>query len=80
MAVSVFITVLLCHALRVPNHARLASTTVAVCMVTASIHPTLDPIQNSALRLSESSIGTVIAILAALIWMGPEEPPNTADL
>ena len=78
MALSIFVTVLLCHALRVPDHARLASTTVAVIMVTASLHPTLSPILNAALRLSESSIGTVMAVLAALIWWGPKERPNTA--
>ena len=72
MAAAIFVTVLLCHAVRVPNHARLAATTVAVIMVTASLHPTLSPTLNAVLRLSESSIGTVIAVLAALLWRGPE--------
>jgi uncharacterized membrane protein YccC len=75
MAASIFATVLLCHAVRIPNHARLAATTVAVIMVTASLHPTLNPIQNAALRLCESSIGTAMAVLTVLIWAGPKEAP-----
>ncbi len=78
MAASVFATVLLCHAARMPDHARLAAITVAVIMVTASLNPTLNPILNAALRLSESWIGTAMAVLAVLIWPGPKEPPNTA--
>ncbi len=76
LAVAMFATVLLCHAARIPDHARLASITVAVIMVTASLNPTLDPIQNAALRLSESCIGTVMAVLAVLVWPGPNEPLN----
>jgi len=72
MAVSIFVTVLLCHAVQVPDHARLAARTVAIVMVTASLHPTLSPILNAALRLGESFIGTVIAVLVALIWIGPK--------
>ncbi len=78
IAVSIFVAVLLCHAIRVPDHARLAASTVAVVIVTASIHPALDPIVNAALRLSESFIGTVMAVLMVLIWRGPKEPSNVA--
>lgn len=68
MAVSIFATVLLCHAARIPDHARLAVITVAVIMVSASLNPTLNPIQNAALRLSESWIGAAMAVLAVLMW------------
>jgi uncharacterized membrane protein YgaE (UPF0421/DUF939 family) len=78
MAVSIFVTVLLCHAVRVPDHARLAAITVAVVMVTASLHPTLNPILNAALRLGESFVGTLIAVLTVLIWIGSKEPSNAA--
>jgi uncharacterized membrane protein YccC len=76
MAASMFATVLLCHAARIPDHARLASITVVVIMVTASLNSTLNPILNAALRLGESCIGTAMAVLAALIWPGPKEPPG----
>jgi uncharacterized membrane protein YccC len=76
MAGSVFAAVLLCHAVRIPDDARLAALTVAVIMVTASLNPALNPIANAALRLLESSIGTAIAVLAIQVWSGPEEPPN----
>jgi uncharacterized membrane protein YccC len=78
MAVSIFVTVLLCHAVRVPDHARLAAITVTVVMVTASLHPTLNPILNAALRLGESFVGTLIAVLTVLIWIGSKEPSNAA--
>lgn len=68
MAVSVFATVLLCHLVRIPDHARLASITVAVIMVISSLHPTLDPIQNAALRFCESCLGTAMAVLVILLW------------
>jgi uncharacterized membrane protein YgaE (UPF0421/DUF939 family) len=78
MAASVFATVLICHGVRIPDHARLAAITVTVIMVTASLNPTLNPIQNAALRFSESCIGIAIAMLAVLMWPGPKEPFNTA--
>jgi uncharacterized membrane protein YgaE (UPF0421/DUF939 family) len=78
MAVSIFATVLLCHASRIPDHARLAALAVGVVMVVSSLHPTLHPIQNAALRFSEACIGTAMAALAILMWPEPTEPPNSA--
>lgn len=72
MAAAIFITVLICHAARIPDHARLASITVAVIMVVASMSPTLNPLQNAGLRFIESCIGTAMAILAILIWPEPK--------
>ncbi len=74
MAAVTFATVLVCHAVRIPGHASLAANNVAVIMVTASLHPTLNPFQNAALRFSESCIGTAIAVLVVLLWPGPKEP------
>jgi uncharacterized membrane protein YgaE (UPF0421/DUF939 family) len=68
MAVSIFATVLLCNAVRIPSHARLAASSVAVIMVTASLHPTLNPVFNAALRLLESFIGVAVAVFVILIW------------
>jgi flagellar biosynthesis protein FliR len=78
MAASIFATVVLCDAARIPDHARLAAITVVVIMVITSIDPTLNPIQNAALRFSESCIGTAMAVFAVLLWPGPKESPKTA--
>jgi uncharacterized membrane protein YccC len=71
MAASMFVTAVVCHGIRIPDHARLAAITVGVIMVTASLNPTLNPIQNAALRFSESCIGTALAVIAVLLWPGP---------
>ena len=76
MAASIFITVLLCHAARIPDHARLAAITVAVIMVAANLSPDLPPIQNAALRFIESCIGAALGTLAALLW---PEPRSLSD-
>ena len=73
MAVCIFGTVLLCHAARIPDHARLAALTVAVIMVLSSINQALSPILNAALRFAESCIGTALAVLVVLMWPGPAE-------
>lgn len=58
MAACIFATVLLCHASRIPQHARLAALAVGVVMVVSSLHPTLHPILNSIPRFGEACIGT----------------------
>jgi len=68
MAVTIFATVLICHAFHVPSHARLAAITVIVIMVTASLDPALSPGLNALLRFVESSIGTGVAVLEVLLW------------
>jgi len=73
MAVCIFGTVLLCHAARIPDHARLAALTVAVIMVLSSVNQALSPILNAALRFAESCIGTALAVLVVLMWPGPAE-------
>jgi uncharacterized membrane protein YccC len=73
MAVSIFGTVLLCHAARIPDHARLAALTVAVIVVLSSVNQALSPILNAALRFAESCIGTALAVLAVVTWPGPTE-------
>ena len=71
LAGAVFVTVILCHVARIPDHARLAALAVSVVMVVSSFHPTLHPVLNSALRLAEACIGTAMAALAALVWPEP---------
>lgn len=68
MAVAIFATVLLCAAVKVPSHGRLAAITVIVVMVTSSLDPKLSPGLNALLRFAESCIGTGVAVLAVLVW------------
>jgi hypothetical protein len=70
MAASMFVTAMVCRGARIADHARLASITVGVIMMTASLDPTLNPIQNAALRFSESCIGNALAVLAVYISPG----------
>ena len=70
MAVAIFATVLLCAAVKVPSHGRLAAITVIVVMVTSSLDPKLSPGLNALLRFAESCIGTGVAVLAVLVWPG----------
>jgi uncharacterized membrane protein YgaE (UPF0421/DUF939 family) len=68
MAVSIGITVLLCHTFRISDHARLAALTVAVIMVVSLADPRMNPLLNAGLRFGESCIGTGIAVLAVVLW------------
>jgi uncharacterized membrane protein YccC len=70
MAVAIFATLLLCAAVNVPSHGRLAAITVIVVMVTSSLDPRLSPGLNALLRFAESCIGTGVAVLAVLVWPG----------
>ena len=70
MALAIFATLLLCAAVNVPSHGRLAAITVIVVMVTSSLDPKLSPGLNALLRFAESCIGTGVAVLAVLIWPG----------
>jgi uncharacterized membrane protein YgaE (UPF0421/DUF939 family) len=76
MAASIFGTVLLCHAARIPDHARLASATVAVIMVLSSTNPGLSPVLNATLRFTESCIGTAVAVLVVLMSPAGTERPT----
>ena len=82
MAACIFATVLICHAAGIPDHARLASITVALIMVISSIDSTVSPITNAALRFIESCLGTGMAVLAVEIWPrddGAVQPGVTGD-
>lgn len=77
MAASMLVTILLCHAARIPDHARLAALTVAVIMVLSSENPTLNPVLSAALRFTESCIGTAIAVLTVVVWPGSSAPATS---
>ena len=80
MALAIFATVLLCAAVNIPSHGRLAAITVIVVMVTCSLDPKLSPGLNALLRFLESSIGTGVALLSVRLWPGsPPEPGDDND-
>ena len=68
MGLSIFITVLLCHAVGLPDHARLAAITVALIMVMSATSAELTPLGNAALRFGESCLGAAIALIVSLAW------------
>jgi uncharacterized membrane protein YccC len=74
MAVAVGVTVLLCQALRVPDHARLASITVVIVLAVSVADPTIRPALNALLRFFESCIGAGIATLAVFLSPGARRP------
>lgn len=80
MAAAIFATVVICTALSIPGHARLAAITVLVVMVTASLDTRLNPLLNALLRLIESCIGTAVALLMVLLWPGSGRPPAVEPL
>ncbi len=67
MALAIFATGVICTALNLPSHGRLAAITVIVVMVTASLDPALNPLLNALLRFVESCIGTGVALLGVLL-------------
>lgn len=80
MAAAIFATVLVCTAVQIPSHGRLAAITVVVVMVTGSLDPKLNPLLNALLRLIESCIGTGMALLVVALWPGQDpSAPNPAS-
>ncbi len=76
MALAIFATVLLCTAVNIPSHGRLAAITVIVVMVTGSLDPKLSQGLNALLRFLESCIGTGIAVLSVRLWPGSQPDPG----
>jgi len=70
MAAAVGVTVLLCQALGVPDHARLAAVTVVIVLAVSVADPTIRPALNALLRFLESCIGAGIATLAVYLSPG----------
>jgi uncharacterized membrane protein YgaE (UPF0421/DUF939 family) len=68
MAATIFVSVLICQAINIPSHGRLAAITVIVIMVTASLDPSLSPGLNALLRFVESCIGTGVAVIEVVLW------------
>ena len=72
MAGSILVTVLICHAAQIPDHARLASLTVAVVMVLASQNTSLSPPLGAMLRFGESCLGAAMALIVARLSPEPQ--------
>jgi len=62
------LTVLICMALNIPSHARLAAITVAVIMVFSTLNPEVLPVVNATLRFCEVIIGSVVAVGVFFVW------------
>jgi uncharacterized membrane protein YgaE (UPF0421/DUF939 family) len=71
LGLSVFVAVMLCHALGLSREGSLAALSVGVVMVVSSLHPSLHPVLSAALRFTEACIGTAVAVLAIRVWRGP---------
>ncbi|MEB3355022.1 MAG: FUSC family protein [Cyanobacteriota bacterium] len=81
MAAAIFATVVLCAAVKIPSHGRLAAITVIVVTVTGSLDPKLSPGLNALLRFAESCIGTGVAVAGVWLWpssagIGRSAPPE----
>jgi uncharacterized membrane protein YccC len=76
MALAIFATVLLCTAVNIPSHGRLAAITVIVVMVTSSLDPKLSAGLNALLRFLESCIGTGVAVVSVRLWPGSQPEPG----
>jgi len=59
---------LVCHAARIPDYARVAVLTIAIVMLQGSLHSTLSPIVNAALRFVESLLGAGMAVIVVAVW------------
>lgn len=68
LALLIGITVLVCQALSIPDHGRLAAVTVAVVLVVSTLNPEIDPVLNAALRFGDTVIGSAMAVLMVRIW------------
>lgn len=66
--VCIFVTVLICQLLAVPDNGRLGCITVMVVLVIASLHPGMPPLANAGLRFVESAVGSGMALLVAWLW------------
>jgi uncharacterized membrane protein YgaE (UPF0421/DUF939 family) len=78
MGSSILVAVLLCHAVGLPDHARLASITVGLIMVISSAGTDLTPLGNAGLRFGESCLGAGLAVLVSLAWPGQSKCKSPA--
>jgi uncharacterized membrane protein YccC len=67
LAVSAAVSVLICQIAFSGRYARLAALTSTMVMVASQIDIYLDPIQNAALRVVESAIGALVAVIVAYL-------------
>ena len=68
MAAMIGLTVLVCMAFGIPDHARLAAITVAVIMVFSTLNPDVPPFINATLRFCEVIVGSAVAVGVFWAW------------
>lgn len=61
-ALSIALGVLICHILRIPNHIKTTSITIAVVVIISAIVKDIGPLENAGLRFAESVIGSLVAV------------------
>lgn len=67
LALSAAISVLICQVAFSGRYARLAALTSTMVMVASQIDSFVDPIQNTMLRIVESAIGALVAVVVAYV-------------
>ncbi|GJM14857.1 MAG: hypothetical protein DHS20C13_01840 [Thermodesulfobacteriota bacterium] len=68
-AIAIALGVFACHILRIPDHIKTASITIAVVVIISVIVQDIGPVANAALRFAESVIGSVTAVAVGLAGM-----------
>ncbi|MEM7009305.1 MAG: FUSC family protein [Thermodesulfobacteriota bacterium] len=66
-AISVAIGVYLCHVLNIPDHVKTTSITISVVVIISALVSDIGPIENASLRFVESIIGSLSAVLVAVV-------------
>lgn len=61
-AAAIALGVLVCHSLRIPDHIKTASITIAVVVIISVIVQDIGPVANAGLRFAESVIGSLVAV------------------
>lgn len=61
-AAAIALGVFVCHVLRIPDHIKTASITIAVVVIISAIVQNVGPIENAGLRFAESVIGSLVAV------------------
>lgn len=66
-AIAIALGVLVCHALRIPNHIKTANISIAVVVIISAVVQDIGPVANAGLRFAESVIGSLVAVAVAYV-------------
>ena len=68
-AIAIALGVFVCHILRIPDHIKTTSITIAVVVIISAIVQDIGPIANAGLRFAESVIGSLVAVAVGYVGM-----------